>query len=80
MSYVIYHLKSKTLWRDRNYTTLAAAKTALRYIRESSEYGITTREDYDLNVDYEYIGSRGYKVRASTPRCCDPNSDLYWQM
>jgi len=80
MKYVVYHLKSKHLHDDRDYASLAAAKAVLRSLRNSDEWEITTRVDYDINVDHEYIGGRGYKVKASTPRCCDPNSDLYWSM
>lgn len=41
---------------------------------------VMTREAWDREIDYEYVGSKGHKVRLSTPRSCDPNSDLFWSM
>lgn len=76
--YVIYHMKSKHYHDCRVYATLAAAKSAYRHLRNAEEYAITDAEDYFDNIDYEYVGSRGYKVRASTLMSCDPNTDLYW--
>jgi len=79
-TFVIYHLKSKHLHDNRCYATLAAAKSAYRHLRNAEEYEITDADNYYENIDYEYVGSRGYTVKASTPRSCDPNTDLYWGM
>ena len=80
MRYVIYHVESKCLYMSRSYATKAAAMSAQRHMPDPEEYKLTTERDYYDNIDYEYEGSKGYSVRASTPRCCDPNSDLYWSM
>jgi hypothetical protein len=78
--YVIYHKKSKHPYADRTYKTLSAVKAVMRHMKHANEYEYTTQEIYDQFIDYEYIGARGVKVRASTPLCCDPNSETYWSM
>jgi len=78
--FVIYHVKSKYYHNHKIYATLAAAKSAYRHLKNAVEYEITDADNYFNNIDYEYVGSRGYTVKISTPRSCDPNSDLYWSM
>ncbi|NJO58755.1 MAG: hypothetical protein HC836_10530 [Richelia sp. RM2_1_2] len=43
-------------------------------------FSFMSREQWDREVDYEYIGSQGFKTRLSTPACNDPNTETYWSM
>ena len=35
---------------------------------------------WDVEINVEYVGSKGHTVKLGTPHCCDPNSDHYWSM
>ena len=41
---------------------------------------VMSRKQWDEEIDYEYVGSKGFKVRLSTPYACDPNNERYWSM
>ena len=69
------------------YTRAASAKMLNEPVRLKTylanphePMAVMDREAWDREINYEYVGSKGHKVKLDTPICCDPNSETYWTM
>lgn len=47
---------------------------------EAPPLAVMDRATWDREINQEYVGAKGYKVKLDTPMSCDPNSESYWSM
>ncbi len=82
---VIYNTEEGVI--IKRFPTLRGARIAYtRMVKQKLEgkefppMNVMTLAEWREKINRKYIGSRGYEVDLETPRCCDPNSELYWTM
>lgn len=92
MSYVIFRTVQgqhpvlfEMIGFTNSFATEAAAKAAITRLAnkgkiELADWWFADSAYYYDKIDYEYVGARGFKVRCSTPYCCDPNFETYHSM
>lgn len=47
---------------------------------EAPLLAVMDKATWDREINREYAGAKGYKVKLDTPISCDPNSESYWSM
>ena len=92
MTYILYRnvvgehpVRFESSVYKNSFASERAAKAAItrmvkKGVMKLGEYAVSELKNYYDNIDYEYTGVNGFKVRCSTPYCCDPNFERYHSM
>jgi hypothetical protein len=85
--------RSANMWKETFGSKGAATRAFNAAVRDgkinADEFAIAESGDFHANIEKEitktFINPHTGKadsvtLRANTPRCCDPSSELYWSM